>query len=414
VLLTPEQYPATPAAELLSEIAKGRAPFDHAMIRALLDRPEETAKAIAAADPESWQFDITDELVSLCRANPNPATLPFLVKLLDESPQEEDFDAIARLGATAVDPLLAAYEKATKEEVREEILFALAALGIEDERIENLLQAAPDGEIPLNLYREGNTPAPYDIYGDYDKVGLPVIDALPLPERIELLDSPVADHRALAAGSLFREELTPAQQDRLLKMAREDSSLEARALAWQSLDGALDRPEFLAAMKARLAEPDCPVEERGGILVALSAKTDEPGIREAIVDLYGDAEGRFKALEAMWRSLDPEFAPFFPAHLDDDDVDLRRVALRGVGVNAMTSELGRVRALLQDEDVREDALFAYALAAPGKDSPAFLRSVLNKIAKEAGGLSEEEDEIVRLALDERLRAAGKPPAFSDR
>jgi len=116
----------------------------------------------------------------------------------------------------------------------------------------------------------------------------------------------------------------------------------------------------------------------------------------------------------MWRSLDPEFGPFFPAHLDDDDVDLRRVALRGVGVNAMTSELGRVRALLQDEDVREDALFAYALAAPGKDSPAFLRSVLNKIAKEAGGLSEEEDEIVRLALDERLRAAGKPPAFSDR
>lgn len=384
------------------------------MIRALLDRPEETAKAIAAADPESWQFDITDELVSLCRANPDPAALPFLVKLLDDTAQEEDFDALARLGSAAVEPLLAAYEKATEEEIRDEILFALAALGVKDKRIENLLGTAADGEIPLSLYREGNTPAPYDIYGDYGEVGLPVIDALPLAERIELLDSPVADHRALAAGSLFREELTPEQQDRLLKMAREDSSVEARALAWQSLDGALDRPEVVAALKARIAEPGCPVEERGGILVALSAKTDEPGIRDAIIELYGDAEGRFKALEAMWRSLDPEFAPFFPAHLDDDDVDLRRVALRGVGVNAMTSELGRVRALLQDEDVREDALFAYALAAPGKDSPAFLRSMLTKISKEAGGLSEEEDQVVRLALDERLRAAGKPPVFSDR
>jgi len=67
--------------------------------------------------------------------------------------------------------------------------------------------------------------------------------------------------------------------------------------------------------------------------------------------------------------------------------------------------------LLKDEDLREDALFAYALAIPGKDSPAFLRSLLKKIETEAGGFSEEEEEIVRTALDERLRAAGKPPIF---
>jgi hypothetical protein len=68
--------------------------------------------------------------------------------------------------------------------------------------------------------------------------------------------------------------------------------------------------------------------------------------------------------------------------------------------------------MLNDADVREDALFAFAMISPGKPTAAFLRQVYRKLETEAGGFTEEEEEVVRIALDERLRAAGKPAVFS--
>jgi hypothetical protein len=74
-------------------------------------------------------------------------------------------------------------------------------------------------------------------------------------------------------------------------------------------------------------------------------------------------------------------------------------------------ELGRLRSYFEDADVREDALHAYAMTLPGEPTAAKMRSLLNRVDKDAGGLDEAEGEIVQMALDERMRLAGKSAVF---
>jgi len=409
VFLLPDQYFETPISTLLVEVSKGRIPFDHRLIRVLLGRQDETALAIAQTKPDDWRFDITAELIDLSRAMRDARVLPFLMKQLEDDPDETVFDAFRVLGQASIQPLLDAYPRA-KEPVKEEILFALAALGIQDERVQKLLTEGGD-EFAQSLYRDGGTSEEFDIFADTDKEGLPIVNALSVAERFELLESSSEDYRILAAASLFHEDYTPAQETALLDRAKSDSSEHVRAHCWQALDNSTGKAEIADEMIARLKDTSRSDLERSGLLVGLSALTERSEVRDAVQELYGKPETRLKALEAMWRSLNPDFAEYFPEHLDDANKEIRRVALRGIGAQGLTSELSKVRALLKDEDLREDALFAYALAIPGKDSPAFLRSLLKKIETEAGGFSEEEEEIVRTALDERLRAAGKPPIF---
>lgn len=375
----------------------------------LLDRKDETAQAIAIADPEAWRFDISAEVVDLCRALADPRTIPFLLRQLDDEPDDEVFLALAAIGKSAVDPLLAVHPKA-KPEAQEEIVFALAALGIDDPRIEALIRASGE-ESAVNLYSDRGTVDPFDIYENLEEEGVPLIDALSIPERFELLESADEDYRILAAASLFHEELNDRQERTLFERAQSDPAVYVRAHCWQALDNATGKAPIAEEMIARLKDSSREPIERAGLLVGLAALTERQEVRAAVEELYAKPETRLKALEAMWRSLNPDFAEHFPEHLDDKDTEIRRVALRGIGAQGLTGELGKVRALLKDDDLREDALFAYALAAPGKDSPAFLRSLLKKIETEAGGFSEEEEEIVRTALDERLRAQGKPPVF---
>jgi hypothetical protein len=42
-----------------------------------------------------------------------------------------------------------------------------------------------------------------------------------------------------------------------------------------------------------------------------------------------------------------------------------------------------------------------------------MKSILTRIEKDARGLSEMEEELVKAALDERLMLAGKEPVFRD-
>src|SRR6185369_11591331 len=65
----------------------------------------------------------------------------------------------------------------------------------------------------------------------------------------------------------------------------------------------------------------------------------------------------------------------------------------------------------EDEELRADALFAYALSARHEISKARIRGLLRKIEEQAGGLSEGETELVQLALDERLVLHGHQPVF---
>jgi len=60
--------------------------------------------------------------------------------------------------------------------------------------------------------------------------------------------------------------------------------------------------------------------------------------------------------------------------------------------------------------LREDALFAYALAMPGETTRGRARGLLRKIDALAG-LSPSETDLVMFALDERLRLHGLAPVF---
>jgi hypothetical protein len=92
-------------------------------------------------------------------------------------------------------------------------------------------------------------------------------------------------------------------------------------------------------------------------------------------------------------------------------VRVREQAVVAVGYLGLIGELSRVKALFDDPDLRLHALMAYSLAIPAKETPAQLRSLLKKIEKLAGGLLPEEAEVVHLALDQRLAAAGQEPMF---
>jgi hypothetical protein len=92
-------------------------------------------------------------------------------------------------------------------------------------------------------------------------------------------------------------------------------------------------------------------------------------------------------------------------------VEIRRAALWGVGYYGLKSELHKVRALFDDEDLRTDALFSYALALPTEVSRGRMKGILERIEKDANGLSELEEDLVKAALDERLMLAGKEPMF---
>lgn len=416
MFLLPGQFDETPAAALLLEAAKGRLPIDHALLRSLFARPVETADAIVAVSRQmqEWRFDFTDDLLILSRHLNDPRLLPFFIDVLeDEEPPDEIYEIVAALGSSAVEPLLAAIAENADEEFRSNAVFALAALGIEDERIEKAIREAdPDG-VALELYRDRGDKfvPPFDVFEEYPKEGVPLVDLLRPEEQFELLESPREEYRILAAASLYRESLQPVHIRKLFEKAKSEDSDRVRAHLWQALESALDQDDIAAEMIRRIEDPSTREAERCGLAVGLAAVADRPPVRSAIETLYANPATRLKALEAMWRSQLPEYASRFPAHMEDENLEIRRVALRGAAVHGLTSELGRVRKLLTHEDLREDALFAYAMLAPAKNSPAYLRTLYGKIAKEAGGLDGEEDHAVRIALDQRLQAAGRDPVF---
>ena len=110
--------------------------------------------------------------------------------------------------------------------------------------------------------------------------------------------------------------------------------------------------------------------------------------------------------------MHPSFRDYFPKHLDDADLETRRGAIWGVGYYGLKSELNRLSKLFDHEELRSDALFAYALAIPSDVSRGRMKGLLARIEKDARGLSDLEEDLVKAALDERLMLAGKEPFFS--
>jgi hypothetical protein len=257
-------------------------------------------------------------------------------------------------------------------------------------------------------------PEPFDILGQFPEKDLPEFDLLSETERRDLLSSSDPQFRAGAARTFFNTELDPNVRKILFEMAKSDAFTMARARAWEALADATETAEIRDAMLAVLNDESRPVEERGGAAVGLYGVADQEDAQKGIEALYhqGSDKARAKALEAMWRSLWKPYAKFFAPHLEDKDRATLRQALRGAGYFRLTSEIGRIEKYFEsdDEDLREDALFAYALAMPGSTTRGRVRGMLRKLDS-ITELSAEETRMVMFALDERLRMEGLQPVF---
>jgi hypothetical protein len=463
LFLDPDKlFEATPA-EVLEAARRGHLGLDHRVLHALLDREAEARPAVVAfaeTDRSGDRVDLAPELVALFRHWKTPEAIPFLIKYIKEDPEDVPDDAIEALveiGKPALEPLLVLYNELEESESAE-IAFILASLRIRDERIlkvllDRLEYDLSDAAILLGAYGDpAAKPAleaaaadlserdtelkkeisdaidtidaslvsrqphggdqPFDIWALYpERADLP-LDSLDEDERTELLNHPVAAVRAAAASSFFNRELNREQREQLLNLAQLDSSTAVRARAWEALADATGEAEVIEAMLRALRNPLLSVEVRGGLLVGMASEADRNEVRKAIIELYEIPAGRAKALEAMWRSVHSSFRNYFAKHLDDADLEIRRGAVWGVGYYGLRSELDRVRKLLEHDELRSDALFAYALAIPTEVSRGRMKGLLTRIEKDAHGLSEMEEELVKTALDERLMLAGKEPVFA--
>jgi hypothetical protein len=461
LFLDPDKLISEDPAAILDAAARGHLGLDHRFLHALLDRREQALPAVLAfakRDRSSDAVDLAPELIALFRHWNTAEAVPFFVALIREDPEnvpDEAIEALAAIGAPALEPLLSLYREVDEEEGGE-IAFTLANLGVRDPRILKLLLERlefdlGDTLILLALYGDpaaipelkeaGSALGPgdaqlrkeleatiaalsepsreattvddegFDIWSLYPETDEFPVDLLDEDERLGLLKHPVPAIRAAAAHSFFNAPLSAEERTALLETAQRDESTAVRARAWEALIDSTDQAEVVEAMLARLRAAETELEERAGLLVGLAPEADRNEVRKAILDLYAAPEGRAKALEAMWRSMHPSFRDNFAKHLDDADVEVRRGAIWGIGYYGIKSEIDRLRKLFSNEELRSDALFAYALALPGEVSRGRMKGLLARIEKDAQGLSEMEEELVKAALDERLMLAGKEPVF---
>ncbi len=147
--------------------------------------------------------------------------------------------------------------------------------------------------------------------------------------------------------------------------------------------------------------------------MGLCNSSEDADVAAQMRSFYNDPKTRAKAMEGMWRSFDRQFAEYFPKHLDDADMEVKRQAIWGTGYMGLGGEAGKLRTLFDDDELRQDSLFAYALSVPGDISRGRVRGMLRKIDEAAGGLSQGETELVKIALDQRLVMHRMEPVFSE-
>jgi hypothetical protein len=461
------------AGELLREAAQGRRGVDRRLIRSILDdclsRGAEAAQEVlvfARGPHDQDRIDLDPLLVDLFHHWHTPEALDFLIDVVRRTHEDVNDELVQTLlpfGERAVEPLLKLYEE-LGEEQGSDIAFLLAGLGVRDPRVLELLLErlqfdAGDGALCLELYHDPAArpaletmlaeipaeevelrrdlqhalqelgepapvyePIPFDIFAEYPERALPAFEVLSEPERMQMIESPDSETRAAAAHSFFNQELDPKTRAALFRLAQSDPDAKVRARAWESLADATEDAAIRGAMLAILTDASRDIVERGGAAVGLYAVADRDDVNQALQALYeedapsGKDLARAKALESMWRSLWKPYAKFFPQHLEDPNKEILRQAIRGAGYFQLTQHTDKIASYFDREDdledLREDALFAYALAMPGETTRGRIRGMLRKIDSIAH-LSSSEAELVMFALDERLRLAGLDPVFAE-
>ena len=456
-MLNPEQYISTPVYDLLQAAAKGRIGFDHRVLHAIVDRGEAAVPGMlqwGLEEHEENPIDLEEDVINIFRHLRNPEAIPFFVHCIRLHPEDVSDELVAafyEVRPQAVEPLLKLYAE-LEEEQSGEVAFILASFRILDPRIlailaDRLEYDAADGSISLGLYGDpaakpalekmlatvdpaeasivrditdaieqlgrpvDESPIGFDLWEEYPEKSGPHFELLDEEDRLGMLDSESAEVRAEAAASFVNRDLSELSLKRIFELAKSDPEVAVRANAWEAMSGELENSHIRNSMFERLSDRETPIEERCGALIGLAQQAGQPEIRTFAEEFYQIPECRAKALEAMWRSLDRSFAEYFPQHLDDTDSETRRQAIWGVGYLGIYASAEKLTKFFEDEDLRADALFAYALSARHEISKARIRGLLRKIEEQAGSLSEGETELVQLALDERLVLHGHTPVF---
>ena len=460
MIFEPGRYEGVPAYRLLEAAGHGYIAVDQRLLHALLDRPETLLPDLvrfAAEDHSSEAMDLDPLLIDLFHALKTPEALPFFVRLIRQNPgdiADDLIEAVAPLGEAAVEPLLGLLAELGDEKAGD-VPFVLAGLRVRDARVLEVLtqrvdEDPQDAALCLELYGDpaaipaleaalekipaedsgarrpiesaiktlanaGESAAEaapaFDIFPLYPKTASPDFTAMEDEDLLAMLEHGSSALKAEVALSSPAGELTDPVGSRLLQLAKTDPDAKVRGACWEALAEFVDDPDLHRAMLKVMADTRAAVEERSGVVIALAEQSDSAAIYQAILNLYQDPAGRAAALKAMARSFDKRFASYPPKHLDDADPALRTQAIWGVGYLNLSSDATRLVDLFDDERFRTDALFAYALAVPGETSPGRVQALMSKVEKAAGGFREDEEDLVRIALDQRLMMHGKDPVF---
>ena len=458
MLLSPTQYPDASTGQLLTEAALGYVPFDQQLVKELISRAPESIDGLVSAamnPPEDLRVDLRYDLFHVLRQLRTPKALPFFIELLHEQDDEdpdEIYMALSELGEAAIEPLIELYN--TKgPKAGGNAAFLLASLRKPDPRIRSILIARLDIDpwdtaLCLSLYGDPETkpaieakigqldpvkdaeavkeltlalneinstvvadlPDPYNCLDAFAEHGEPAFDALDSGDVLAYFDSPEATYRSLAVEAIGGEEPTAALDKRLLAVATTDSEVTVRAAAWEAL-ATSPAKDVKQALRAKAMDSKAVPMERAAAVASLTVSEYNADLGKLAVQLYNVPEARALAMKAMWQTLRADFAEYFPSHLADDDPDIRRQAIWGVGYLGLSAEAHKLESMFEDEDFRDHALFAYALCVPGDITRAGVKKLYQKIDELADGLSEEEQEAVESAFDQRLQMRGLDPVY---
>jgi SEC-C motif len=418
--ILPDEYARASAYDLLAAAARGHLAVDQRLIAALIAEPARTQPDLirfSREDRAQDRVDLSLDLLYLFAAMPSPEAVPFLIgemrRDLDDA-AEDLIDLANRLGAPAAEALLDLFDETGR--THSEVLFVALAAGARgprvDEAIAAIAAADPDdagflSEIAAIPFEAESELAPPEYPAEAD----PDLSLLPESEREEFLLSGSANLRRAAVLSYFGEDLSDRRRQQFIELGGADPDALVRGLAWEALRDETGNAPVLRAMSARMAVAVDPLE-RVCLASALAYHPDVEGVIEAIETGYSDPVHRAKALEAMWRSFDRRWVDRPPRHLDDPDIDVRRQAMLGVGYFQLRAEANRLEVFFEDPDLRDDAIYAYALAAPAEDNRFGLRQLEKRIEKLAGPLTEDEVRTLEDALGTRLSMAGRGGAAS--
>ena len=455
-MLTPDKFADVSAYDLIVAAAEGRVGIDQRWARAILSKGEDAVADIVrfgAEDQEVYPIPVDEELFMILREMKSPAAVPFFTGYLRENGSDVPdllVEAIYFVREAALEPLVQLYGEMEEDESAE-VAFILASFGIRDDRVLKILTDrleydVTEGAISLGLYGDpAARPAlermraevgedehlqkqideaiedlgrertqeetQFDLLSFFPAKSGPETMVLEEADLIEMLGSDDPEYRFAAASGFLGRDYLEGSRRRLLEVAKGDSDAAVRAKAWEALGSEVgDAEDIYALMLAKLQDEGAPKIERAGALAGLGQRADEPVIRPYAEQFYRDPDTRAAALAAMWNSLDRTYSSYFPAHLDDEDPEVQKQAISGVGYLGITESAEKLREYF-DSDLRTNALFAYALSVRTEVSPGRMRALLRRIDEAAGGLSEEENEVVEMALDERLLLHGHKPVF---